>query len=337
MRIYKGYDLGSRGPNCWLMELMQLEMFVAVMEERSVRAASQRVYRTQPAVSVAMRKLEEEIGVPLFDRSSRYDYRLTEAGAVLFHYAKQMLGIRKQTLVALAELSSLRVGRLRIGANESISLHLFPQLAQIFLEQYSGIHIELCCGRSESLLADLKDRKLDLALLSFKPRCHGLETTFIMQDELVLITNRKHRFAQRESVDIGELASESILAMDISRPSPWHHKIRDAFERSNASLNLTIENAPIETIKKMVAIGLGIAFVPRISVSEERSRGELAVVCVQDFQQERSVWLARRKAAHSLAAKAFAKVAATYVRGEHKEDSAGQVRPMKGPTPAKRS
>jgi DNA-binding transcriptional LysR family regulator len=100
--------------------------------------------------------------------------------------------------------------------------------------------------------------------------------------------------------------------MDISRPSPWHRKISDAFARSKAPLNVTLENAPIETIKKMVAIGIGIGFVPRISVREEIATGELCIVPVEGFHQERSVWLVRRKTVHSLAAKAFAQMAVSF-------------------------
>jgi DNA-binding transcriptional LysR family regulator len=291
---------------------MQMEMFVAVVEEGSVRGASERVFRTQPAVSIAVRKLEEEIGAPLFDRSKRYEYQLTEAGESLYKRAKQMLSVRQQAISELSDLSSIRAGRLRIGANESISLHLFPQLAQAFLKQHSAIRIELRCGRSESLLANLKERKLDLALVSFKPRDSGFESKFITQDELVLITSPKHPFAAKGNVHVRDLGHESILVMDISRPSPWHHKVTDAFVRCNAPLNLTLENAPIETIKKMVAIGLGVGFVPLISVRQEISQGELSVIAVDGFRQERSVWLVRRKTVHSLAAKAFAQIAASY-------------------------
>jgi DNA-binding transcriptional LysR family regulator len=162
------------------------------------------------------------------------------------------------------------------------------------------------------LLGELKDRKLDMALVSFKPRDSGIEARFVTRDELVLITSPKHAFAAKASVQLGDLAKESILLMDISRPSPWHDKVTDAFMRCNAPLNLTLENAPIETIKKMVAIGLGVSFVPLISVREEIRRGELSVVAVEGFRQERSVWLVRRKTVHSLAAKAFAQIAASY-------------------------
>jgi DNA-binding transcriptional LysR family regulator len=296
------------------MELMQLEMFVAVVEEGGVRAASERVYRTQPAVSVAIRKLEGEIGTPLFDRSKRYDYRLTEAGEALLRYAKQILSVRKEAVSTLASLVSSRDRRLRVGANESISLHLFPRLAQTFLEKHPGIHIELRCGRSEVLLTDLKDRRLDLVLVSFRPQNRGLESKFVMQDELVLITCADHPLTKKTNVRIQDLGKESILGMEISRPSPWHDKIMDAFERSKAPLNVTLENAPIETIKKMVALGLGVAFVPRISVREELARRELNVVPVEEFHQERSVWLVRSKAAHSAAVKSFTQIAVSSAR-----------------------
>jgi DNA-binding transcriptional LysR family regulator len=291
------------------MELMQLEMFVAVVEEGSVRAAAERVFRTQPAVSIAVSKLEREFEVPLFDRSKRHEYRLTQAGEALYHHATRMLNLRNETISAVDDIRNLRLGRLRIGANESISLHLLPKLAQAFLAEHSGIRMEVKCERSMSLLADLKDRKLDLALLSFRPEDKELEAKFILQDELVLITAPAHPFATKGCVHIKDLGEQSLMLMDVSEPSPWHRKIAEAFLQSNAPLNLTVENAPIETIKKMVAIGLGVGFVPLISVAEEKTRGELAIVDVDGFHLERSVWLVRRRAVQSPAAKAFIQTA----------------------------
>jgi hypothetical protein len=89
------------------MELMQLEMFVAVVESGSVRAAAERVFRTQPAVSIAMRKLKEELGAPVFDRPKRYAYQLTPVGKELYSYAKRMLSLRSETLVAIENICKL--------------------------------------------------------------------------------------------------------------------------------------------------------------------------------------------------------------------------------------
>jgi DNA-binding transcriptional LysR family regulator len=303
------------------MELMQLEMFVAVVEEGSVRGAAERVFRTQPAVSIAVSKLEREFEAPLFDRSKRHEYQLTPVGETLYAHARRMLSLRSETISSIGDIRNLRLGRLRIGANESLSLHLLPKLAQLFLTHHPGIRMEVKCERSKSLLADLKDRKLDLALLSFRPEDKELDAKFIMQDELVLITGSTHPFASKDRVHIQDLGDESFLVMDVSESSPWHRKIAEGFLQFKAPLHVTVENAPIETIKKMVANGLGVGFVPLMSVIEEKTRGELAVVEVDDFHLERSVWLVRRRAIQSPATKAFIQAAVAF----------GEQLPERGP------
>jgi DNA-binding transcriptional LysR family regulator len=294
------------------MELMQLEMFVAVVEEGSVRGAAERVFRTQPAVSIAVRKLEKEFEAPLFDRSKRHEYRLTHIGEALYLHATRMLRLRSETVSALGDIRNLRLGRLRIGANESVSLHLLPKLAQTFLAEHPGIRMEVTCERSKSLLADLNDRKLDLALLSFRPEGNELDSKFVMQDELVLITSPTHAFAAKGRVHIEDLGEESLLVMDVSEPSPWHRKITEAFVQVKAPPHLTVENAPIEMIKKMVAMGVGVGFVPLMTVRDEKESGRLAVVEVDGFHLERSVWLVRRRAVQSPAAKAFRQTALAF-------------------------
>jgi DNA-binding transcriptional LysR family regulator len=314
------------------MELMQLEMFVAVVEEGSVRSAAERVFRTQPAVSIAIGKLEREFEAPLFDRSKRQEYRLTQVGETLYSHATRMLSLRNDVISALGDIRSLRLGRLRIGANESISVHLLPKLADAFLTQYPDIHLEVKCARSKTLLADLKERKLDLALLSFLPEDKDLEGKFILQDELVLITSPAHALAGRGRVGIKDLSEEALMVMDVSESSPWHRKIAEVFVQFQIPLKLTVENAPIETIKKMVGIGLGVGFVPLMAVREERDSGVLAVVEVDGFHLERSVWLVRRRAVQSPAAKVFMQTAACL--GQQIAGQAPAVLSKGGPDPS---
>ena len=152
--------------------------------------------------------------------------------------------------------------------------------------------------------------RFGVALL--RPEDKELDAKFILQDELVLITSPAHPFAQKGCVHIKDLGEQSLMVMDVSEPSPRHKKIADAFLQSNAPLHLTVKNAPIETIKKMVAIGLGVGFVPLISVREEKARGELAVVDVEGFHLERSVWLVRRRAVQSPSAKALMQTAVAF-------------------------
>lgn len=292
------------------MELMQLEMFVAVAEGGSILKASERVFRTQPAVSIAIKKLENEINAKLFDRSRRYEFRLTEVGEAFYSYATRLLSLRSEAVSAVTELTQVRTGRLRVGANESISINLLPRLTQAFLGRYPGIQIEVQCDRSERLLRELKDRRLDLALLSFVPDADDLDSQFMMQDELVLIASPLHRLAGRGRVLISDLAEESVIVMDSA--SVWHKNLVDAFVRSKARLNLTVDNAPIESAKRMVALGLGVGFVPRMCVLEETARGELVTIEVEGLREERSLCLVRRRATHSHAAQAFIQVAVSF-------------------------
>jgi len=283
---------------------MQLEMFVAVVEEGSVHKAADKVCRTQPAISIALRKLEEEIGSKLFDRAQRYDYQLTPAGELLYSYATRLVTLRNETVAALRDLAHLRRGGVRIGVNESTSVYLLPRLTQKFHERYPDIKIEVTCGHSDELLSELRERKLDLALLAHLPAEHELETRLIMSDELVLIVNPRHRLAAAESIHVHDLAKESIITEGSS--SSLHEKVVTAFDHNQTPLNIHVESATIETIKKMVATGVGIAFVPLMCVKEEVAARKLAVVPVADLKYERSLWAVRRRSdVHSHAALAF--------------------------------
>jgi DNA-binding transcriptional LysR family regulator len=289
------------------MEFMQLEMFVTVVDEASVRKAAERVHRTQPAVSIALRKLEEELGAPLFDKSNRQDTKLTQTGEMLYEYALRLLNLRREALTSIEDLNNLRSGKLRIGANESISFYLLPNITSHFQKNYRNVKIEVRCDNSNNLLLDLKQRKLDVALLSHLPESDEFEALAIMRDEVVLIVSPEHRFANRENLSIKELGNEPFIAEDVS--SPWRHNFLEAFKKTKAELNIIVDNAPIETIKKMVEMNLGVGFVPLMCVGGEVKSGKLARVKIKDFEQQRTLWAVQRKSApHSYAAKAFMRV-----------------------------
>jgi len=289
------------------MELMQLEMFVAVVEEGSTQAAAERVCRTQPAVSIGIKKLEERLGSPLFDRSQRHNFLLTPAGELLYSYATRLLNLRNEAIAALVSLKKLEQGHLLIGANESTNSYLLPHLTQVFHERHPNIKIEVVCQHTDGLVRQLKERRLDLALLAYLPEDHGLEAQPLVRDEVVLITSPQHQLAQRERVTVRDLEKESVIVE--SHPSSLRERVVEAFQRSETPLNIRVESATIDTIKKMVAMNVGLAFVPLMCVREEVSRRELVVLPVEGFQQKRTLWAVRRREGpHSHAADAFMQV-----------------------------
>ena len=286
---------------------MQLEMFVAMVEERNFHKAAERVFRTQPALSMALRKLEQELGAALFDRSSRNDYALTDSGEVLYDYAKRLLNLRDEALTSLRQLHTLQSGRIRIGANESTSLYVLPQLILSFREQYPRIKIEVYRQLSAKLPYEVRQRNLDIAILSFLPEDNDLETTLIMRDQLVLVASPEHHLANEPRVHIRDLGAESFIAHNVH--SPARQKVIDTFRKYQTPLNITTEIATMETIKKFVALNIGLGFIPLMCVQEAVERGELVIIPVEGFYHERNLWAVRRKTdTQTHAAQAFMKM-----------------------------
>lgn len=290
------------------MELMQLEMFAAMVEEGNFNRAAERVSRTQPALSMALRKLEEEIGAPLFDRSNRSAYALTDTGELLYKNAKRMLALRDETMAAVERLRAVQTGSIRIGANESATLYLVPRLIQAFHKQHPRVEVEVVRHPSARLIGKLRRREVDFGILAFKPKDDDLETIPLMRDEMVLIASPLHRLATSECVRSNDLAIESVIALKVRDASG--RKVLEGFERFRTPLNVTLKVDTIEAVKKLVAMNLGIALVPLMCVQEEVSRGELVVVTLEGKRNERTLWMARRRTdAHSHAARAFIRVA----------------------------
>jgi DNA-binding transcriptional LysR family regulator len=285
------------------MEFSQLEFFLKIIEEGGFSKSAERVYRTQPAVSTAIKRLEEEIGAPLFDRSQKTP-ALTEAGQVVYDYAKRIIALRDQARETVAELRALERGRVRVGTNESTSLYLLPEVILAFRERYPQVKVEIFRQSSERLPREVLDRNLDIALMAYEPTDSNIEAFPVLDDELVLIVYPQHPLARRDSVTVKELGGESFLAHNVRAASRM--KVIETFAKEHTPLNITLEMATIETIKRFVQKKIGIAFVPRMCVREELERGTLATVPVRDLTYQRTLWAAYRKGATlSHAATAF--------------------------------
>jgi DNA-binding transcriptional LysR family regulator len=288
------------------MEMSQLEFFLKVVAEGSFSKAADRVGRTQPAVSIAVRRLEEEVGAPLFDRSQKVP-TLTEAGVVIQDYARRILALRDQARGAVAELRALRRGLVRVGANESTSLYLLPQVILAFRERHPEIKVEIYRHVSERLPREVLQGSVDFAVLAFEPEDRDLESFCVLRDELALILNPAHPLASRDEVTIEELGGQPFLAHNVRTGS--RNKVIEAFAEHHTPLNITLELATVETIKRFVQLNVGLAFVPRMCVREELERGALASVPVRGLSYTRTLWVThRRNATFSHAAAAFLSV-----------------------------
>jgi len=143
--------------------------------------------------------LLEEIRSPLFERSQKTPV-LTDAGELLYDYAKRILSLRDQTFNVVAELKSLQRGRVRIGANESTSLYLLPHLILDYRALHPDVMVEIFRQSSDRLPREVLDRNVDFALMAFEPVDDDLESFPVLRDELVLITHPQHPLAKLPDV-----------------------------------------------------------------------------------------------------------------------------------------
>lgn len=296
------------------MEITQLEFFLKIVEEGSFSKAAERAFRTQPAVSLAIRRLEEEIGAPLLDRSQKTPI-LTEAGQVFHGYAQRIIALRDEAREAVAELRELRSGRVRIGANESTSLYLLPEIILNFRASHPQVKVEIFRHPSERLTREVLDRNVDFAITAFEPADRELEAFPVLKDELILILNPGHLLAKRESVSVRELGGEPFLAHNVKTGSRL--KVIETFAKNRTPLNITLELATIETIKRFVQKDVGLAFVPQMCVTEELGRGTLATVPVRGLSYTRTLWATHRRGVTlSHAASAFLEVLREHARAQ---------------------
>jgi len=285
------------------MDLSQLEIFLSIAEEKSFSRAAEKMLRTQPAISITIKRLEEELGESLFDRSSK-NGSLTEAGRVLLSYAQRMLNLRDEAIEAVGELRGMFRGRLTIGANESTSLYLLPPLLMEYRKRFPNIKIEVFRNISEKIPLEVSERNLDFGFLSYDPMHPNLQSLEIHRDELVLVVPPKHRLAKQSLVTVKDLGEEQFVAHNVKTPS--RTKIFELFAQYRTPLNICLELATLETIKEFVLLNAGIAILPRLAVEAEISSGKLAEVPVKGMKIEKTLRLVyRREASLSHAAKSF--------------------------------
>ena len=288
------------------MDLSQLEVFLAVARERRFSRAAEKLYRTQSAISQSIRKLEEEIGEPLLDRSSR-DGVLTDAGRVLHEYAERLLNLRADAQQALAELKHLHKGKLVISANEFTALYLLPVLAE-FRRLHPMVKITVNRSLGSRIPTDVLRHNSEFGVLTYDPQDSQLRSTVVFHDELIFVVPPNHPLSKQPLVSIRQLGAESFVAHIVS--SPYREKVIQQFKSHKTPLHMDLELPTLQAIKQFVAMGNGVAFVPEISVENEIARGELVRIPVRELQLKRKLRLIYRKGANlSHAARAFLKVA----------------------------
>jgi len=287
------------------MDLTALRIFLAVAEERSFSRAAAKVHRTQPAVSQAVKRLEDDLGEQLFDRSSKSG-TLTDAGRVLQNYGQRLVRLAEETESAMRELRDLRRGRVLIGANEAAIHTLLPLMAR-FRKKVPDIAVDVRRVPARQIAVEVQQGSLDFGALTFRPAEQGLLEVDVGSDELVLLLPPSHPLAKRKQVSMADVAGEPVVAHN--DPSPARERVLRMFEDQHISPNMVISLPSLDGIKRAVELELGVALLPRRCAITEIASGRLVAVPVQSISRKRQLTLVCRNAHRSHAANAFLEVA----------------------------
>jgi DNA-binding transcriptional LysR family regulator len=291
------------------MDLFQLETFLAVAEEGGFSRAAKKLYRTQPAISQTIRKLEQEVGEALFDRASREGV-LTDAGRVLQTYARRLLNVREEAHTALSDLRQLQFGRLTIAANEFTCLYLLPLINE-YRRLCPMVKVTVQRSLASRITDELVNHSVELGVLTFKPEDALVRSIAVYRDDVAFIVPPTHPLASYREISIRQLGAECFIAHNV--PSPYRARVIDTFKKKKIPLHMDVELPSIEAIKRFVGQRNGVALLPGICVQGEVERGELIALRVRELHFERKLRIVfRRNGSLSHAARAFLKVAQTF-------------------------
>lgn len=242
------------------MDLAELEIFRTVVAEGGVTRAAERLNRVQSNVTTRIKQLEQSIGVPLFVRERRRMV-LTAAGEALLDYAERILDLVQEARQVVAPHSPR--GRLRIGSMESAAASRLPGPLSEFHRRWPEVRLELSTGPSDMLVAQVREARLDAAVVSGVIDDATLESTALFKEELLLVTPRLHRRVRGPQ----DVMLDTLIVFE--QGCTYRHHAEQWFARGGARLRPAriLELASYHAILACVAAGAGVAVVPRSVVA----------------------------------------------------------------------
>jgi len=260
------------------MRLGDVEAFVEVARQGTVSRAAEQLFVSQPALSARVHALESELGSALFARTRR-GMRLTDAGRAFLPHAERALETLDSGARQLAELRTGASGVLVLGAPPNVGTYVLPVVLKRFSAAHPGIHLAVKTGHSEEVLELVLRGDVQVGLVRAM-RHPDIDVVPVYEDGLVLVVPPGHRFGATAPIVLDDLADETLILYD--RTSSYTDVIGALLRTAGVTPRGRMELDNFESTKKMVAQGLGVAFLPRTAVADELARGALREVRVSD-------------------------------------------------------
>jgi DNA-binding transcriptional LysR family regulator len=287
------------------MHIETLKVFCDLVDLQSFSLAAERNFITQSAVSQQIRTLEEKFKRRLLERvRGRREVRLTPAGEVFYRESKNVLDCYDNLNESMRGLVGKIGGTVKVATIYSIGLHEFPPKVREFMSKFPSVKIDLEYSRTTRVVRDVLNGLVELGVVAFPEPRRGLTITPMQSDRLVLICPLDHEFAKKKEVKAKDLKGRDFVLFE--RDIPTRKAIDKILKTNGVEVQKVAEFDNIETIKRAVEVGFGLAIVPYPSVEDEERNAQLAVVQLAEKEWVRPVGVIFRSDRNlSLAAKKF--------------------------------
>lgn len=273
------------------LENFRLKVFRTVAEQLNFRKAAERLFISQPAVTLQIKALEEDLGIRLFDRAAGR-ISLTQQGVVLLDYAKKMASIASEAEQRLGDNHGGASGELLLGVSTTIAQYVLPRLLGAFIAEHPRVQFFLSSGNTDEIVQLVLAGKVAIGLIEGPAKDRSLRTEPFMDDELVLIAAREF---EPDDLSAPQLVALTLLMRE--QGSGSRRVVEAALKRAGINLRSfkkIIDLDSTEAIKSAVEAGLGVGFVSRWALSKELELNSLKIVGVHGVEATRHFTLITR-------------------------------------------
>jgi DNA-binding transcriptional LysR family regulator len=268
------------------LEAVHLKTFLTVAEQLSFTRAAERLFLTQPAVTLQIKSLEEDLGLRLFDRTGQ-QIRLTPAGNLLRDYAVRLSKMCAEAELAMGALRGEMRGRVLLGASNTVGRYLLPRLAGEFLAENPRVELSMVTSNTAGVVSALVENRIGLGLIEGPAGRTDIKTEPFLEDEIVLVAPLSHEWVDAGTpISLDELAQTPLLVRE--HGSGTRQTVEDALAKAKVlkkKLFFAMELDSTEAIKSAVAAGLGVGFVSRWALAGAQTL--LRVIPIQGLRIHR--------------------------------------------------
>lgn len=272
------------------MDIRQLRLFCRIVDRHSFSLAADELHITQPAASQQIRSLERELKTTLLDRSRR-TVTPTDAGQVLYRYAREILDLHERALTEILDLGELVAGKVTVGASTGPGEHVLPAMLTRFKERCPGVAVSLRVDDTHEVIEQVATREVEIGAVGAPPRRPELAVEPLVHDQVLLVCSPGHPWAARKSVTLDELAGEPQVVQQ--QGAGIRAVVEDHLRRAGyppERLNIVMEMGLMESAKQAAIAGGGVTFVSSWAVGPELEHGLLASVAVEGFEIHRDFY-----------------------------------------------